>query len=62
MDFGNFDELNKDERMKAVANFIKEVGDVQLGLNYDGYEEVTFLDVLKAYEIMLLKGSKGDEK
>ncbi|MBB6478365.1 hypothetical protein HNR45_001444 [Negativicoccus succinicivorans] len=56
MDFESFDELNEDERIKAVEKFIiREVGTIQQNLHYQGYEEVTFSDILKAYEIMQLK-------
>ena len=53
MDVENFYELNEDERIKVVEKFIKEVGTIYQNLHYEGYEEVTFADVLKAYEIML---------
>ena len=68
MDFEEFIELTEEERkelikkqreevekrMGLVETFIKEVADVQLNLNHDGYEEVTIADVLKAYEIIFL--------
>lgn len=43
-----------EKRMELVETFMKEVADVQLNLNHDGYEEVTIADVLKAYEIIFL--------
>lgn len=44
-----------EERMETVEKFLEEVGSVELNLNHDGYE-VTFSDVLKAYEILLKNG------
>ena len=62
MDFENSNDPKELERIKVVEKFMmNEIGTIYQNLHYYGYEEVTFSDVLKAYEIMLLN-SNGKEK
>lgn len=54
-----FEELTKKERIETVEKFmLNEVAVIYQGLQFQGYQEVTFSDVLKAYEILFKNGKE----